>query len=218
MYSIKPQHTMNILNKDKVLEIRKTCPKEWKDYLSGKTKVKPESMKCLIYCTKGQPYLIDRRYNEHCQFNYDLIDYYMAKYDEDAINGKVVAEFILKEVDMLVYHQEGRFDTWNFKDRDALDKCLKDSCLSMEEIVDYIGDSKDAFALHISDLKIYDEPKELSEFSYLIPNNKCEKHEKGLPCDKCDTFNKEHTVCMACYYIFRPMKQPPQSWCYVEEL
>lgn len=91
--------------------------------------------------------------------------------------------------------------------------------ISVDDIWKYCNKGrKNIFEMEISNLKIFDKPKELEEFSYPIPNNKCEKHEKGLPCDKCDTFNKEHNVCMACYYMFRPVKRPPQSWCYVEEL
>lgn len=209
MYSIKPQHTIRILNKEKVLEIRKTCPKEWKDYLSGKTKVKPEPMKCLIYCTKNKPYLMDVRKYEHLPYKYDLIDYGGAKWDENAINGKVVAEFTLRDVDSLIFHQEGRFDTWNFKDGYALDKCLKESCLTMEEIVNYIGDSKDAYALHIDDLIIYDTPKGIREFFHAFSKRKdnvtfairgqCLERQKRGVCD----------------YSTR-LKRPPQSWCYVE--
>lgn len=41
---------------------------------------------------------------------------------------------------------------------------LKEMCLSAQELFDYIGVGKHLYAWHIADLKIYDKPKELSEF------------------------------------------------------
>lgn len=65
------------------------------------------------------------------------------------------------------------------------------SCLNMYQIDTYL-DGKDGHFWHISNLKIYDTPKELSEF-------------KGLRKTK---------------FGYEPVeiKRPPQSWCYVEEL
>ena len=65
------------------------------------------------------------------------------------------------------------------------------SCLNMYQIDTYL-DGKDGHFWHISNLKIYDVPKPLSEF-------------KGLRETK---------------FGYEPVeiKRPPQSWCYVEEL
>lgn len=64
------------------------------------------------------------------------------------------------------------------------------SCLNMHQIDTYL-DGKDGHFWHISNLKIYDAPKPLSEF-------------KGLRKTK---FGSEPVT----------IKRPPQSWCYVEE-
>ena len=74
--------------------------------------------------------------------------------------------------------------------------------LSVEELQDYC-DGKDIYGWHISDLKIYEEPKELGEFFHAC------KQPSGTDCSKCID-RREKT----CYSITRP----PQSWCYVEEL
>lgn len=42
-------------------------------------------------------------------------------------------------------------------------------CLSDKEIIDYLGNEKTGYGWHISKLKIYDEPKELSEFGLTRP-------------------------------------------------
>lgn len=65
------------------------------------------------------------------------------------------------------------------------------SCLNMYQIDTYL-DGKDGHFWHISNLKIYDAPKPLSEF-------------KGLRKTKFG-------------YAPVEIKRPPQSWCYVEEL
>ena len=65
------------------------------------------------------------------------------------------------------------------------------SCLNMYQIDTYL-DGKDGHFWHISNLKIYDAPKQLSEFMGL------RKTKFG--------------------YAPVEIKRPPQSWCYVEEL
>lgn len=65
------------------------------------------------------------------------------------------------------------------------------SCLNMDQIDTYL-DGKDGHFWHISNLKIYDSPKQLSEFT-------------GL---------RTKRDSMELYMLERP----PQSWCYVEEL
>lgn len=79
------------------------------------------------------------------------------------------------------------------------------SCLTDEQTEDYLGD-KDGYGWHISKLKIYDKPKELSEFCIPCKTN-CEDCKKPLFYDCCKEKGKIKVV-----------TRPPQSWCYVEEL
>lgn len=89
------------------------------------------------------------------------------------------------------------------------DDIEKLACLSYNEMINYFykpeeldGKTvKQGFAWHISDLKIYDKPKELSEFK-----TGC----KG--CKERDTYH-----CKFYCYGERPLIRPPQSWQYVEE-
>ena len=127
---------------------------------------------------------------------------------------RVVAEFTLNKVDIL----ERDLNDWLPKNRyDISNELLKNINLNQEQLWN-CGQGKTLYAWHIDDLKVYDKPKELSEFSGFIPNNKCEKHENGFDCDKCDAYDKEHETCLALYYCRKPLKRPPQSYCYVEEL
>lgn len=127
--------------------------------------------------------------------NYKLMN--KKEYDKDfafSVNGSVVAEFTLNKIENMVKHEKGK-DFWNFIDSNYIQNLLKKSCLSMEQIVNYVGDNKDAYAWFIEDLKIYDKPKELSEFSSIL------KRMKG----------KESR------FTSHLLQRPPQSWCYVED-
>lgn len=76
---------------------------------------------------------------------------------------------------------------------------LETSCLTYAQLHRYAR--VDAlYAWHISDIKIYDKPKELSEFR--------------KPID-CHRGNEKHQ-CIGCWDC--EIKRPPQSWCYVERL
>lgn len=88
---------------------------------------------------------------------------------------------------------------------------LKEMCLSAQELFDYIGIGKYLYAWHISDLKIYDKPKNLSEFyrpcSYSGICYSCERFRpNGTPNDKPNDFC-DGTI-----------TRPPQSYMYVKEL
>ena len=127
---------------------------------------------------------------------------------------RVVAEFTLNKVDIL----ERDLNDWLPKNRyDVSNDLLKDINLNQNELWNY-GQGKTLYAWHIDDLKIYDKPKELSEFSHFIPNNKCPTKQCGTNCEDCPNYDEEHETCLALYYAHRAIKRPPQSYCYVEEL
>ena len=71
------------------------------------------------------------------------------------------------------------------------EKYLKPSCLSIHEMFDYLK-SNNGYAWHISNLVIFDKPKELSEFRQ-------KWYCKGLE-----------------KYMFHPIGKAPQSFCYIE--
>ncbi len=83
----------------------------------------------------------------------------------------------------------------------------KTACVSAEEIREYSGkDCKDISEMRITNLKIYDKPKELCEFC--------------MPC-KVSCENCKNPLYFECWCEEKGKKivtRPPQSWCYVEEL
>lgn len=156
-----------------------------------KTKPKLEPpFKCYIYCT--QP--------KHPHEDYIVV---FNKPDSFYAGGKVIGEFVCDRISPIV----------------ILDNCLVDaadcifSCLSAKEILEY-ADGRKLYGWHISEIKIYDRPKELSDFY-----SKCDEG-----CERCGLWrnvkvNAEEfdMECSSDLYGHRPLKRPPQSWCYVED-
>lgn len=84
------------------------------------------------------------------------------------------------------------------------------SCVSVSELKKY-ANGKPLYGWHISDLKIYDKPKELSEFG-----RGCDaEHINEIHCRDC---KKLVSFDDCCEVMCKPLNRPPQSWCYVEEL
>lgn len=105
----------------------------------------------------------------------------------------------------------------------------KSTCLTIEAFRKYLGTGISEFCtLHISNLVIYDKPRELSDFRIIdneavkqcehrkrVYNNPDYTHGAWLPggyiCNKYET-----DWCTKCKT--KPITRPPQSWCYVEEV
>lgn len=99
--------------------------------------------KCYIYCTKGKHDRFICRGGDDMPF--------------DVGNGNVIGEFVCDAVIPM-----------SIKYSDPNSKlALKEfpyTCLTDKQIIDYLGNGVGGYGWHISDLKIYDQPKELSEF------------------------------------------------------
>ena len=78
------------------------------------------------------------------------------------------------------------------------------TCLTDRQILEYLGNGKQGYAWHISNLKIYNTPRSLDDFKPW--NRDCKYTDLGLAIPKCET-------CRSCTF-----KKPPQIWFYVEEL
>lgn len=155
LISIQPQFVEKILNGAKTIEIRKTMPKC------------ELPCKVYIYCTKGKTTIdyIERK-GELDWFG-DIAEKTLIitspKYKSMSGKlGKVVAGFTLNKVDKFHIPCEAKYlyDALNSKNENI----LKQSCLDIEEILKYLKDKYYGYAWHIDNLKIYNKPKELSEF------------------------------------------------------
>lgn len=104
--------------------------------------------------------------------------------------GKVIGEFVCKAILPISI-------TYSDPNSKIALREFPYTCLTDKEIMDYLGNGKTGYGLPISDLVIYDKPKELRDFS---------SGSSRLTWD--DNGN----------WVWSGMKRPPQSWCYVEEL
>ena len=113
------------------------------------------SVKCLIYCTKAKPYI-----------SYDSYDNTVWEADKEySLNGTIVASFDCEKIE--------RFDVpypvYFGEVKDKLEHITKGSCLSLMNLHHYLGD-KSGYVIHISNLEIFDKPKELNKYSKRLPN------------------------------------------------
>ena len=147
--------------------------------------------KCYIYCTSAKPYLY-KEANPPFELFLDSELYEGKGYDDRLFSGKVIGEFVCDSAEWM-----------------SMRDCDK-ACMTLKEAVDY-GKGKKLYAWHISDLKIYDKPKELSEFEHPCTY-------KGI-CYSCKRFRPNGIPLPAPYgFCETKITRAPQGWCYVEEL
>lgn len=121
-------------------------------------------MKMLLYCTKKTPWLYKQTVGNSFTLFLTEKKFDTLKY----LNGKVVAEcdYEVEEINPSIYEM---YDGFIYKNPQEEEK-LKGTCLSAEEMYLYLQD-KTGYAIHIKSLKIFDEPKELSDYSKRIKND-----------------------------------------------
>ena len=142
-----------------------------------KTKPKLETpFKVYIYCTNWKD------------------NTYWKNHYKDKL-GKVIGEFVCDSIEC--------FTTDYRANKEQTERISKQSCVSWYGMAEYEYNSHCLYGWHISNLVIYDKPRELSEFKK--HNRTCYYDHLGLATPKC----KECEDCQ--------ITRPPQSWCYVEE-
>ena len=173
LISIRPKWCQKIMSGEKTIEVRKTRPK-----------LNPP-FKCYIYCTKAKERLVgilrdgDENYGEIYHGKTVFI-----KTGEGSVcdawgkRQKVIGEFVCDEI----------FDlSWGARIPSDI---ARGACLEPVEIHEYLGTGA-GYGWHISNLKVYDTPRELREFTGLRETR----------------FGAEPVS----------ITRPPQSWRYVEE-
>lgn len=179
MLSIRPKWVEKIANGEKTIEVRKTRPKL------------DTPFKCYIYCTGYDAlWVLDAPTRE--KYSFMVVAAYLENpKGANKGNGKVIGEFTCDRI-----YELAPLDH-------APDDVEKQACLTREEIVNYLKGT--GYGWHISDLLIYDQPRELSEFQRAT--------------DPCDSCHAEYTwECTGCKKLSGDIKRPPQSWCYVEAM
>ena len=197
LLSIKPKWVAKIFNGDKTIEVRKVFPKEYKGWV-------------YIYCTKDNDYPLFAIYRNDriVKYRYDEKHWHKGMWEEDRLNGKVVARFYCDKVERFEREYLSRdIDDYYQDNGCALDKKFyKQSCLNEKELFDYIGGGS-GYAIHISQLEIFDEPKDISEFYHYVKPKRTKddiEFEKKMGCQT--------------FYVskLKPLTKAPQNYCYVE--
>ena len=183
MLSIRPKWCEKIASGEKTIEVRKTKPKLETPF------------KCYIYCTVETAgydalWVLDAPTRE--KYSFMAVSAYLENpKGANKGSGKVIGEFTCDRIYELAPLNH------------APDDVEKQACLTREEIVNYLKGT--GYGWHISDLRIYDTPRELSEFQRAT--------------DPCDSCHAEYTwKCTGCKKLSGDIKRPPQSWCYVEAM
>ena len=136
--------------------------------------------KVYIYCTKRKGFVTVNKNSEVC-------------------DCKVIGEFVCDRIFPIRIFNNGTIQDWNHYN-------MKDSCVPYDDIVKYIGNNQSGYGWHISDLVIYEKPKELTEF-YKVGTLNASDFEYQL-------YDGRRSY--ADYLFTRAMRKPPLSWCYVE--
>lgn len=186
LINIQPKRCEKIAKCEETIEVQKTRPKEETPF------------KCYIYCTKGENLWLTQK---GVKSKTELAGY--------LLNGKVIGDFVCDKIEKLEEHIEegGLYYTLksDFNEETQLDNW---------QLRDY-GKGKPLYAWHISDLHIYDKPKELSEFKKTKERiaRTCGMQARNGLCRAID----HEELCDNVKCCFKT-PCPPKSWCYVEEL
>ena len=189
LISIQPKWCELIASGEKMVEVRKTKPKIETPF------------KCYIYETKGKLRWRNKCQDTDCERPYPNSACFEGQ-------GKVIGEFVCNRIDYVGWISTPAKLDWK-------NHYNKDSCLTENQLYDY-SNGGCYYEWHISDLVIYDTPRALRGFYHYCgddPN-----------CDGCELLYYSNTECgkeeFCCSNMYgcKPLKRPPQSWCYVEEV
>lgn len=184
MMSLRPKWCEKIASGEKTIEVRKTKPKLATPF------------KAYLYVTAGNlSYRCPNGMICHC-------------------NGgrAVIGEFVCNKVDWITrigfsgFPVPSRYSICSHSNMSVLpiNDLLYAARLTYPELANYLAGGE-GYGWHISDLLIYDQPRELSEFQRAT--------------DPCDFCHAEYTwECTDCKKFGGNIKRPPQSWCYVEAM
>ena len=195
LISIQPKGCEKIAKGKKTIEVKKTRPKIKTPF------------KCYIYCTNTPKYhhLYDLTKYNNGEMLLSVTEHNKhSLVPKGYLNGKVIGEFVCDE--LIQYNYDRYFQEYFVAGYIGAYMPLQEMCLTQKGLFEY-GKGKTLYGWHVSELKIYDKPKELSDFY-----KPCPTEQKGN--------------CYGCNYLAdrdyggvcaNNLTRPPQSWCYAEQ-
>lgn len=239
LISIRPKWVAKILNGEKTIEVRKGTAL----YKAIQKLIDEYGYADIyVYCSKINKkhyHLIESIDTDTGKTDYE-IDYYIGggNYLDWCFDGKVAFKFRCYKVEKIdrdyVYDfsindvVKDWFKTNSLQDKELYEK----SCLTKNEIYKYLKPYAricKGCAIHISDLEVFDKPKELSEFRkpyYCDCKLRCEDNLKPSFCREHCQHNLDRERLSVCCDRDGWVKEwnnetncltkAPQSWCYIE--
>lgn len=206
LISIKPKWCELIASGKKTFELRKNEPRiktPFKVYIYCTKAKELFSIGGGIYAANDILYRLPSPKGEiKLGDSFELMGGWSGQYDEtNFLNGKVIGEFVCDEI---AHFTKAFFDEQEPQDTEEIEFMLDQFCLTYSELCAYVG-LKDFYGWHISNLVIYDKPRELGEFYTL---KKCAACKGGYESSAC-IYDEECKVP-------KPITRAPQGWCYVE--
>ena len=212
MKSVSPRICEKVASGDCTILVSKTAPKQ-------------VPFKCYIYCTmpnyktdwgwQHKPYLYIRDGKlKWIDVAFENIIFY------EWAHKKIIGEFVCDKV-IKTCGWRLRGDTQQCAKRTTDEEAFpKLDCLTIDEIVKYAGsENREVCGLHISDLKIYDKPKQIREFSpicsYKNDDGSCQYHKVDCLYQQRD-YNTDGSINLVT--CGKSITRAPSNWQYVEEL
>jgi len=161
LLSVRPEWCEKILCGEKTVEVRKTAPKLETPF------------KVYLYCTKG----------DRSDAGDDFYIHPASGGPSKQANGRVFGEFVCDEIYPIRVFEDGGIQDWNRYE-------LQRACVPYEDVAGYVGHGNDGYGWHISELKIYDRLRWISDLDGWTETR----------------FGVAHD----------PVRRAPQSWCYVK--
>lgn len=181
LMSTQPKWCEKIFNGTKTTEVRKSRPKLETPF------------EVLVYCSKGQELWGNgEQLWKGIDENEDLETVFTLEPNLSRLNGKVIGSFVCDEVKEFTFSNYEAEYRINHADLSA-------TCLNYPDLIGY-GKGKTLYGWHITEPKLFDEPKELDVFWVVRCTNK--EGDCKTCCEKPACINN--------------ITRPPQSWCYVE--
>lgn len=204
LMSILPRYCAMIANGTKKIEVRKTRPKI------------PTPFNVYLYCTQhGRPLVYGDVFRGDWEMEYTQT-WNWSREDADRLwgvmNGKIIGEAICTDVRTFEWYNEYR-EWGDIQDYKITESTLSDCGLTRSELIEYGNRGSKLCNLYgyvLSDVDIYETPKDLSQFRIECLRPCCSENCKHFADKRCF---KRGTLS----YIGRPIKRPPQSWMYVRE-
>lgn len=210
LISIQPKWCELIASGKKTIEVRKTKPKLETPF------------KIYIYCTKAKIPIWDNGHIVMYEDDLAITNRWgQGKRVENPcgammegelfLNGKVIGEFVCDVINPIYSQSVEKQALCAIAIGNGDKEYYENSCVSYKEAYRYFKNAKMGYGWHISNLIIYDKPRDLGEFY-----RECEEPN----CDDCPNLCVKNTpdyyeiYCICDEKI--PIKRPPQSWCYVE--